>query len=77
MVLINKQPKLSCHMASMPINDRRHCSCFEKLFKWFDNVGEETFYNLPDCALSIGYITKTLEIFLPENKMPKFLIYGM
>ena len=22
MVLINKQPKLSCHMASMPINDR-------------------------------------------------------
>ena len=23
MVLINKQPKLSCHMASMPINDRR------------------------------------------------------
>ena len=23
MVLINKQPKVSCHMASMPINDRR------------------------------------------------------
>ena len=23
MVLINKQPKLSCHMASMPIYDRR------------------------------------------------------
>ena len=23
MVLINKQPKLSCHLASMPINDRR------------------------------------------------------
>ena len=23
MVLINKQPKLSCHMASIPINDRR------------------------------------------------------
>ena len=23
MALINKQPKLSCHMASMPINDRR------------------------------------------------------
>ena len=23
MVLINKQPKLSCHMASMPINDGR------------------------------------------------------
>ena len=23
MVLIHKQPKLSCHMASMPINDRR------------------------------------------------------
>ena len=23
MVLINKQRKLSCHMASMPINDRR------------------------------------------------------
>ena len=23
MVLINKKPKLSCHMASMPINDRR------------------------------------------------------
>ena len=23
MVLINKQPKRSCHMASMPINDRR------------------------------------------------------
>ena len=23
MVLINKQPKLSCHMASMSINDRR------------------------------------------------------
>ena len=23
MVLINKQPKLSCHMASMPFNDRR------------------------------------------------------
>ena len=23
MVLINKQPKLSCHMTSMPINDRR------------------------------------------------------
>ena len=23
MILINKQPKLSCHMASMPINDRR------------------------------------------------------
>ena len=23
MVLINKQPKLSCHMASMVINDRR------------------------------------------------------
>ena len=23
MVLINKQPKLSCHMALMPINDRR------------------------------------------------------
>ena len=23
MVLINKQPKLNCHMAPMPINDRR------------------------------------------------------
>ena len=23
MVLVNKQPKRSCHMASMPINDRR------------------------------------------------------
>ena len=23
MVLINKHPKLTCHMASMPINDRR------------------------------------------------------
>ena len=23
MVLINKQPKLSCNMASMPVNDRR------------------------------------------------------
>ena len=23
MVLINKQPKLSCHMATIPINDRR------------------------------------------------------
>ena len=23
MVLINKQPKVNCHMASLPINDRR------------------------------------------------------
>ena len=47
MVLINKQPKLSCHMASMPINDRRLIkpvmlicfavlsACFRVLIKYF------------------------------------------
>ena len=46
MVLINKQPKLICHMASMPINDRRLLkpvmlicfavlsSCFRVLIKY-------------------------------------------
>ena len=45
MVLINKQPKLSCHMASMPIKDRRLikpvmfiCFCSAKFLLYGVNI---------------------------------------
>ena len=45
MVLINKHPKLSYHMASMPINDRRCikpvmliCFCSDKFLLWGANI---------------------------------------
>ena len=45
MVLINKQPKLSCNMASMPINDRRLikpvmliCFCSAKFLLYGVNI---------------------------------------
>ena len=45
MVLINKQHKLSCHMASMPINDRRLIKPVMLKIQ-FVNKGVE-FINLP------------------------------
>ena len=61
MVLINKQPKLSCHMASMPINDRclikpvmLICFCSAKfLFKGVKIVSFQTTTTLL-AALSAG-----------------------
>ena len=45
MVLINKHPKLSCHMASMPVNDRRFikpamliCFCSAKFLLYCVNI---------------------------------------
>ena len=79
MVLINKQPKLSCHMASMPINDRRLIKpvmliCFGNAKFLFYGVNMVSFSNDHNIvsSLTCGGQNKLpmefLDPFLPVSK---------
>ena len=67
MVLINKQPKLSCHMTSMPINNRRLikpvmliCFCSAKFLLWGVNIVSFSNDNNILAAFSAGAKTNCL-----------------
>ena len=73
MVLINKQPKLSCHMASMPINDRRLikpvmliCFCSAKfLLKGVNIVPFSNDHNIVSSLICGGQNKPPLEFLDP------------
>ena len=79
MVLINKQSKLSCHMASMPINDRRLitpvmliCFCSTKfLLQGVNIVSFSNDYNIVSSLICEGQNkppTEFLDPFLQVSK---------
>ena len=79
MVLINKQPKLSCHMASMPINDRRLikpvmliCFCSTKfLFKGVYIVSFSNNHNILGSLICGGQNKPPMEFLDPFLQVSK------
>ena len=79
MVLINKQPKLSCNMASMPINDRRLikpdmliCFCNTKfLFKGVYIVFFSNNHNIVDSLKCGGQNKPPMEFLDPFLQVSK------
>ena len=79
MVLINKQPKLSCHVASMPINDRRLikpvmliCFCSAKfLLKGVNIVPFSNDHNIASRLICGGQNKPPMEFLDPFLKMSK------
>ena len=79
MVLINKQPKLSCHMASMPINDRRLIKpvmliCFfsAKFLLWGVNIIPfSNDYNIVSSLICGGQNKPPMEFLDPFLQMSK------
>ena len=80
MVLINKQPKINCHMASMPINDRRLikpvmliCFCSAKfLLKGVNIVSFSNEHNIISSLICGGqnkFPMEFLDPFLQVSKM--------
>ena len=79
MVLNNKQPKLSCHMAPMPINDRRLinsvmliCFCSAKCLLYGVNI--EPFsndYNIVSSLICRGQNKPPVEFLDPFLQMSK------
>ena len=73
MVLINKQPKLSCHMASMPINDRRlikpvilTCFCSAKFLLYgVIIVSFSNDHNIVSCLICGGQNKPPMEFLDP------------
>ena len=76
MVLINKQPKLSCHMAPMPINDRRLikpimliCFCSAKfLLKGVNIVSFSNDHNIVSSLICGGQNKPPMDPFLQVSK---------
>ena len=79
MVLINKQPKLSCHMASMPINDRRLikpvmliCFCSAKfLLKGVNIVPFSNDHNIVSSLICGGQNKPPMEFLDPFLQISK------
>ena len=79
MVIINKQPKLSCHMASMPINDRRLtkpvmliCFCSAKfLLKGLKIVPYSNDQNIVSHLICEGQNKPPIEFLDPFLQMSK------
>ena len=79
MVLINKQPKLSCHMASMPINDRRlikpvmlKCFCSAKfLLKGVNIVSFSNDHNIVNSLICGGQNKPPMEFLDPFLQVSK------
>ena len=79
MVLINKQPKLSCHMASMPINDRRLispvmliCFCSAKfLLQGVNIVYFSNDYNIVSSLICGGQNKLPMEFLDPFRQVSK------
>ena len=79
MVLINKQHKLSCHMASMPINDRRlikhvmlisFCSA-KFLLEGVNIVSFPNDHNIVSSLICGGQNKPTMEILDPFLQVSK------
>ena len=79
MVLINKQPKLSCHMASMAINDRRLikpvmliCFCSAKfLFEGVNIVSFSNNHNIVSSLICGGQNKPPMEFLDPFLQVSK------
>ena len=79
MVLINKQPKLSCHMALMPINDRRLikpvmlicCGSAKFLLKGVNIVSFSNNHNIVSSLICGGQNKLSMEFLDPFLQVSK------